>query len=209
VSLLDFLLSLVHTFSWLAVYTGIRRWKQLDSGQKATWCWLLMAAVFNSGMSILTNLGYPTMLLGWATYPIYAAVGTYALTALRPADRIRNWLWIGFGGYCLVWLIAGSPGRGFPSVSAPLLWLLLSLCATTLLISRLRETRAPLGDFGALIAIGTLVSYLPSIALEPLGTIIYPSNPDLFQALWRGKEALHVIGAAIWFRAFVVGIPRR
>lgn len=195
--------------SWIVVYPGARTWRENDAGRKAVWWWLLLGALLNTALYVSGLLGHRNQTFAWATYPLYAAVGIRALAALRPADRVRTALWAAYGIYCAVWLATGSPEGGFSSISAPLLWLLLSLAATAVLITRLRVARAPLRDFAALIAIGTLVAYLPSLAFDPLGTILYPERPELFFLLWQGRLLLHLAGVAIWFRAFVVGVPNK
>lgn len=189
--------------SILVPVVGARRWRAHDTATRATWWWLLLAAVLNLMMLATTLRGIRNAALAWAAFPLYAFVGLRALLALHPHARIRTITWIAFAAYCVTWLVTGVPTEGFSSIAGPLLWMLLCGVAGAVLILRMQVTRAPLHDFGVLVAIAVMVTYLPALALEPLSTVLHPTQPDLVLRLWIGRQVLAVLGSFLFIRAYL------
>jgi len=188
---------------WLAPAIGARRWRAMDPAERAVWWWLLLGAVLNTLLYATTLRGIRNAPLAWATFPLYGFVGLRGLLTLEPRPRVRTVSWAGFALYCVLWLVTGVPRNDFSSYAGPLLWVLLCSLATVILVRRMGETRTPLHDVGTLIAIGLLITYLPIIALEPLGTMIYAESPQLFTRLWHGRIVLAIAGSLIFAWAYL------
>ena len=76
-----------------------------------------------------------------------------------------------------------------------------------MLVSRLKVIDHPLRDFNALVALGVLITYLPSLALEPLGATLYPAKADLVLLLWRARQICTILGLFLFLRAYIVAGP--
>lgn len=182
---------------------GARRWRTHDTAARATWWWLLLASVLSLVILATTLRGIRNAALAWATFPLYAFVGLRALLALHPHARVRTITWIAFAAYCVTWAVTGVPTEGFSSIAGPLLWVILCCVAGTVLILRMHVTRAPLHDFGVLVAIAVIVTYLPALALEPLSAMLHPTRPELVLRLWIGRQVLAVLGSFLFIWAYL------
>lgn len=192
---------------------GAWRLAHRPSGQRAVWMWMTVGVAINLWMMISglqTGRNPDLAELGRAAFAI---AGFYAIGELIESSRLRTVVYSGIGLFLVVWVLrvlAHDFANDFGPYNGPLLYLLLTLAAGALIWDHPRHQEGrEFRSFPVLIAVGTIVSYAPGIALEPLSYLLYDTHREWLRFLWIIRGTLLLIGLAFFSLAFLWTIPRR
>lgn len=183
---------------------GLPGFSRRTRAERATLHWLLFGAALNIGFVYLSSRGLHTARLAYLSFPLFGFLALRAMTLSITNPITRRVLWLGFLAYLIPWALANRIEPVYNSTSGPLLWLLLTIAAVTVILSRfLGGTNTPLRDFGFLIGLGMLVSYAPQAGLEPLTAQRFVQDPELTLGFWVARQLLLIAGAALFTLGFL------
>lgn len=195
------------------VVIGIVGWSSRDRGFRWLWIWLAFGLAVNVVMWRMGAQSQRTSVLVQLTYPVFATLGLCTIATLAGSRRITGWCGVAGAAYLLFWLwrmLHREADGDFSIYTGPVLWMVLTVGAIAMTVSRLRTlTSSPLRDPVVIVGFAVLVSYAPGAALEPLSGMIWTSHPELTYILWIVRSCLLIIGSLLFTLALQWMLPPR
>ncbi len=196
----------------IAVAIGRKRWTDLSPAVRGAWWWMLVDAVEGALVSVLSLNHIKTLpVVLWAR-PVLAIVACFGLGALFESASFRRWARAGLVLYLMIWLVGMlDPGElgDYSAFLAPSHWLYLSVLGCLVIVARVRHPDFPgLRDAGLLIGIGTVISYAPSVVIEPAAKVLYPAHREVVLGMFTARSVLLLLGYCLYTLA-MLWTPRR
>ena len=165
--------------------------------------WVVVLAVQNVVLRILSWENIPTWPVTWWAYPITFVLGVRAILSFPSMVAHRSHFWPLVLGFLGAWVVApflGDRQDGYSLVLAPLHALLLAAGGGWLL---LRAVGADLGLEAPPVLVGTatLLTYGPFALVWPASAILGTAAPEWVLPMWETRAGLLLAGSIIFAAA--------
>jgi hypothetical protein len=195
------------------VLLGALRFGARERAYQLAWAWFMVMGGCGLAMLWVVYNGGRTTELQHISLPIILAMGLFAFGASTQRRGLRLvYLFLGIG-FVVLWSVSriSNEYRGdFNAFIGPVYALILTLAAAIMMADRLRvSAMPPLRDPVVILGVGTLATFAPSAAIEPVSAAIYGSHPVLTQALWIGRMGFVVVGSVLFTLVMLWTTPPR
>lgn len=189
------------------VTLGALRVRRLPTEGKLLLGWLSLTLSLNVAMMILGMRGMHNSPLAHFSLPVFCGVGLWALGELSGHPGYRRVVLVSALCYLLAWgaltLLNEIPTE-YSTYSQSLMNLVLISAATGLVVIRLKSlVLDPVRDPAILTGLAVLVSFGPSVAIDPAAAVIAQSRPDLVLTLYLARVGFFVAGFFLYTLALL------
>ena len=194
------------------VVVGAARFRRLPIGGKWLLVWLGLSLVLNLAMMTLGLRGTVNTSLAHLTLPIFCGIALITFGELSFEPKYRRVVHGVAVFHLLAWgvmtLVSGIP-TDFSTYSQSLLNLIVTAAAAGLIVVRLNQLHSrPSRDPTVLIGLGALVSFAPSVAIDPVAAVVSQSEPSLVVALYLCRGLLLMVGITLYTMGLLWIPPR-
>jgi hypothetical protein len=146
------------------------------------------------------------------TLPIFCGIGLITFGELSLEPRYRRLVHGLAIFHLLAWgvmtLVSGIP-TGFSTYPQSLMNLIVTAAAAGLIVVRLNQLHSrPSRDPTVLIGLGALVSFAPSVGIDPVAAVVSQSEPSLVLALYLCRGVLLIVGITLYTMGLLWIPPR-
>jgi hypothetical protein len=194
------------------VVVGVARFRTLPIGGKWLLVWLGLSFVLNAAMMTLGLRGIANTPVAHLALPIFCGIGLITFGELSLEPRYRRLVHGLAIFHLLAWgvmtLVSGIP-TGFSTYPQSLMNLIVTAAAAGLIVVRLNQLHSrPSRDPTVLIGLGALVSFAPSVGIDPVAAVVSQSEPSLVLALYLCRGVLLIVGITLYTMGLLWIPPR-
>lgn len=192
---------------------GVARFRRIPVGGRLLVGWLSISLVLNLFMMTFSMRGIRNSTIAHLSLPVFCTMGLLTLAVLADDQRYRNAARVVGALYLLVWGVVSLENgirADYSAYAQPLMNLVLTGAAASLIVVRLGQIGSrPLKDSTLLIGLGALVTYAPSVAIDPVAAVISNSDLDLAIKLYFVRALFLIVGAILYTLALLWIPPHR
>ncbi len=195
------------------VGVGLFRVTRRSRGIQLTWLWLAVMGFCGVWMLWRSLHDSRTTDLQHLSLPVILGTGMVALSANVSRSALRRYFYVAvmlFVGAWSVSRLARENSADFTVFIGPVYSVILSLGGAVVIGDRLRNIHdRPHRDPVILLGIGTLATFAPAAAIEPVSAQLFSVNPDLTVALWLGRMGFLLVGSVLFTMVMAWTTPPR
>lgn len=198
--------------SVIPVLVGLSRYTRIPIGGRLLLGWLSLTLALDVYLMSLGMRGVRSSTVSHLSLPVFCTTGLLTLSMLSGSQRFRGVSGVIGALYLLAWsLVSILTGieSDYSIYAQPLMNLILTGAAAALIVVRLAQIQErPLHDAVVLVGLGTLVTFAPSVAINPVAAVIAQSHRDLAIQLFFVRSAFVVLGILLYTLALLWIPPR-